>query len=388
MNQRKMLMIPGPSEADPLVLASLSAPILPHYGADWGEAYQSTLEELKKIFKTKEQVIIFPGPGNGAVELVAVNVIEPGDRVLNLVNGWFGEILSDVIRTYGGEPVNIQVEYGEVVTAADVESRLDREKNIKAIFAVHNETSTGVENPVWDIGRVARKHGVIYFADAVSSYGGMNIEVDNWGIDVCVGYASKCLGGISGAVPVAIGKRIWEEVDSRKSPIPSRFMSLKVWKYFMDEWGPGGHPFPTSEPTTVILALREAARLALEEGLDKRYRRHHIATQAMIEGCKKIGLQPLAREEIRSKTVTLVAVPEGREARIRELMEKRHNIMIAGGVSELKGKALRIGTMGVSASPSYVLPTLMALEVCAGQIGLPVNRGTAVAEASRIFQIS
>jgi aspartate aminotransferase-like enzyme len=186
---------------------------------------------------------------------------------------------------------------------------------------------------------------------------------------------------------VAIGKRIWEEVDSRKSPIPSRFMSLKVWKYFMDEWGPGGHPFPTSEPTTVILALREAARLALEEGLDKRYRRHHIASQAMREGCKKIGLQPLAREEIRSKTVTLVAVPEGRETRIRELMEKRHNIMIAGGVSELKGKALRIGTMGVSASPSYVLPTLMALEDCADQIGLPVNRGAAVAEASRIFQI-
>jgi len=121
-------MIPGPSEPDPQVLASLSAPILPHYGAGWGEVYQSTLEELKKIFKTKEQVIIFPGPGNGAVELVAANVIEPGDRVLNLVNGWFGEILGDVIRTYGGEPVNIKVEYGQVVTADDVESRLDRER--------------------------------------------------------------------------------------------------------------------------------------------------------------------------------------------------------------------------------------------------------------------
>jgi len=199
-----MLMIPGPSEVDPRVLATLSQPILPHYGTDWREEYAAALEDLKKIFKTKDQVIMFPGPGNGAVELVGLNIIEPGDKIANVVNGWFGEILSEVIRTYGGEPVEIKAEYGCAVTPADVEAVLDQEKDIKAVFVVHNETSSGVENPIREIGKVAKKHGVIYFVDAISSFGGVDIDVDNWNIDVCVGYPSKCLGGIHGVVPIAV----------------------------------------------------------------------------------------------------------------------------------------------------------------------------------------
>jgi len=380
-----MLMIPGPSEVDPRVLATLSQPILPHYGAGWGEKYATVLEDLKRIFKTKEPVIIFPGPGNGAVELVATNIIEPGDKIANVVNGWFGEILSEVIRTYGGEPVEIKTEYGRAISPADVEIALDQEKDIKALFVVHNETSSGVENPIQDIGKVAKKHGVIYFVDAISSFGGVDIDLDNWNIDVCVGYPSKCLGGIHGAVPIAIGKRVWDEVESRQSRIPSRFMNLKVWKKFIQEWSPIGHPFPTSMPTTVILALHEAVRLALEEGLENRYRRHFVASAALRAGCKKIGFEPLVSEDARSKTVTLLGVSDG-ESKLRAILEDKFNIMIAGGVSKLKGKAVRIGTMGVTASPSYVLPTLSALEVGARELGLHVPAGSAVAEGSKIFQ--
>jgi len=380
-----MLMIPGPSEVDPRVLATLSQPILPHYGAGWGEKYATVLEDLKRIFKTKEPVIIFPGPGNGAVELVATNIIEPGDKIANVVNGWFGEILSEVIRTYGGEPVEIKTEYGRAISPADVEITLDQEKDIKALFVVHNETSSGVENPIQDIGKVAKKHGVIYFVDAISSFGGVDIDLDNWNIDVCVGYPSKCLGGIHGAVPIAIGKRVWDEVESRQSRIPSRFMNLKVWKKFIQEWSPIGHPFPTSMPTTVILALHEAVRLALEEGLENRYRRHFVASAALRAGCKKIGFEPLVSEDARSKTVTLLGVSDG-ESKLRAILEDKFNIMIAGGVSKLKGKAVRIGTMGVTASPSYVLPTLSALEVGARELGLHVLAGSAVAEGSKIFQ--
>lgn len=386
MASRKILMIPGPSEADPRVLATLAAPVMAHYGTDWGIEYGTALNDLKKIFKTDEQVIIFPGPGNGGVELVAANVIEPGDKILTIVNGWFGEILSDIVKTYGGQPIEIRAEYGDMISAADVEAQLEKEKDVKAIFVVQNETSSGVENPVRDIGRVARKHGAIYFVDAISSFGGVNIEVDNWGIDACVGYGSKCLGGIHGAVPIAIGKRIWEEVESRKSRIPSRFMNLTIWKYFIQEWGAGGHPFPTAMPTTVIIAMHKAVKLALEEGLDKRYRRHLVASKAMREGCKKIGFDPVAPEEARSKTVTLARVHEGTASKILDTMEKRFNIMIAGGLSKLKGKAIRIGTMGVTASPFYVLPTVSALEITAAELGYSFTGGIAVAEAARIFQ--
>jgi len=387
MNRKRVLMIPGPSEVDPRVLATLSQTILPHYGTNWGEEYAKVLEDLKKIFKTKEQVIIFPGPGNGAVELVALNIIEPGDKIANVVNGWFGEIISDVIRTYGGEPVEIKAEYGRAISPADVEKVLDQEKDIKALFVVHNETSSGVENPIQEIGKVAKKHGVIYFVDAISSFGGVDIDLDSWNIDVCVGYPSKCLGGIHGAVPIAIGKRVWDEVESRQSSIPSRFMSLRVWKKFIQEWGPIGHPFPTSMPTTVILALHEAVKLALEEGLENRYRRHFVASAALRAGCRKIGFEPLVSEEARSKTVTLLGVNGvNGESKLRDILENKFNIMIAGGVSKLKGKAVRIGTMGVTASPAYVLPTLLALEVGARELSLPVTPGAAVAEGSKIFQ--
>jgi aspartate aminotransferase-like enzyme len=386
MTTRKTLMIPGPSEADPRVLAILSAPILPHYGSEWGQIYGETLELLKKIFRTSEQVIIFPGPGNLALELMAANVIEPGDKVVNLLNGWFGQVTGEIIEIYGGRVINVRAESGEIVTARQVEDALDREKDVKAVFATQNETSTGVENPVHEIGKIAREHDALFCVDSVSAFGGVDIRMDEWQIDMCVGYASKCLGGINGAVPIAIGRRVWEIVESRKSIILSRAMSLKVWKRFIEEWGPGGHPFPTSMPTTVIIALREAAKLALEEGLEKRYRRHEIASLAMREGCRKIGFEPYVREEVRSKTVTVVSIPPGSDQKIRQGLENRFNIMVAGGVGELKGRTIRIGTMGVTASPFYVLPTLAALEVLARELGLKFERGAAVAEGSRVFE--
>ena len=161
-------------------------------------------------------------------------------------------------------------------------------------------------------------------------------------------------------------------------------MNLKIWKYFIQDWGAGGHPFPTAMPTTVIIAMHEAVKLALEEGLEKRYRRHLVASKAMREGCKRLGFEPVAAEEVRSKTVTLVSAPTA--GKIIETMENNFNILIAGGLSKLKDKALRIGTMGVTASPFYVLPTLSALENTAAVLGIPVTSGSAVAEASRIFQ--
>ena len=383
---RKILMIPGPSEADPRVLATLAAPVMAHYGPHWAAEYNRTLDGLKRIFKTRAEVIIFPGPGNGGVELIAANLVEPGDKILTIVNGWFGEILREVVKTYGGQPIEMRTEYGQVITTGDVEAQLDKAKDVKAIFVVQNETSGGVENPVEEYGKLAKKHGLFYFVDSISSFGGVNVEVDDWGIDACVGYGSKCLGGLHGAVPIAIGKRIWEEVESRKTPIPSRFMSLKTWKHFIQDWAAMGHPFPTAMPTTVILAMSEAVKFALEEGLENRYRRHQIASKAMREGCRVLGFEPVAAEEVRSKTVTLVRVHEGSADKIVQTMDNRFNIMIAGGLGKLKGRALRIGTMGVTASPFYVLPTLSALENTVADLGLSITSGSAVAEASRIFQ--
>jgi alanine-glyoxylate transaminase/serine-glyoxylate transaminase/serine-pyruvate transaminase len=385
-NEYKALMIPGPSEVDPRLLTVLSGRVLPHYGAEWGQIYAETLELVKKIFKTGEQAIILSGPGNLALELMAANIVEPGDKIVNVRNGWFGDVSGEIIQAYGGDVVDVKAEPGEIVTADRLKETLDEAGDIKAVFAVQNETSTGVENPIWEMGRIARKHGALFCVDSISSFGGVDLRMDEWQIDMCVGYPSKCLGGINGAVPIAIGKRVWESVETRRSPIPGRALSLKVWKKFMTEWAPIGHPFPTSMPTNTIRVLQEAARLALEEGLEKRYLRHEVASHALREGCRVLGFEPYVRPEIRSKTVTVVRVPAGQDAKIREGLERRFNIMVAGGLGELRGKVLRIATMGVTASPFYVLPTLEALEVLARELWSKSEKGSAVAEAARVFE--
>lgn len=163
-------------------------------------------------------------------------------------------------------------------------------------------------------------------------------------------------------------------------------MSLKVWKKFISEWGPIGHPFPTSMPTTAIRSLQEASKLALEEGLDLRYRRHEVASLALREGCRVLGLEPFVRQENRSKTVTVLKVPAGHDAKIREELDKRFNIMIGGGMGEMRGRVVRIATMGVTASPFYVLPTLEALEVLVREFRPGLGAGVAVAQAASVFE--
>jgi aspartate aminotransferase-like enzyme len=385
-NRHRTLMTPGPSELDPRLLTVLLGPVLPHFGDEWGQAYGETLDLLKKIFRTNEHTIILSGSGSLAVELMAANVVERGDRIVNIRNGWFGDVSSEIIKAYGGDVIDVKAEPGEIVTADRIKETLDNEDEIKAVFAVQNETSTGVENPVWEIGRTVRKHGALFCVDSISAFGGVDLRMDEWQIDMCVGYPSKCLGGMNGAVPIAIGRRVWESVDARKSPIPGRAMSLKVWKKFMTEWAPIGHPFPTSMPTTTIRVLQEAAKLALEEGLEKRYLRHEVASHALREGCSVLGFEPYVRQDIRSKTVTVVKVPSGYETKIREGLEKRFNIMVAGGLGELRGKILRMATMAVTASPFYVLATLEALEVLAHELWSKSEKGAAVAEATRIFE--
>jgi aspartate aminotransferase-like enzyme len=168
-----------------------------------------------------------------------------------------------------------------------------KEDDVKAIFLVHNETSTAVVNPVKEIGKIAKKNGILYAVDAISSFGGMEIRCDDWNIDVCVGYASKALGSIMGVTPVMISEKAWEVAKNRKNPIRGRYMNLNVWEEHIEEKSEIGHPFPGSVPTSLVLALKRAVELAIEEGLENRYKRHTITGKAVREGIRAIGLQCL-----------------------------------------------------------------------------------------------
>jgi len=385
MQDKKILMIPGPSEAHPEVLNVLSQPVMPHYGKEWGEIYEDTCQQLKKLFNTKQSVIILAGPGGLGLELSVANLIEPGDKAIVVHNGFFGELYGKVVELYERMPVVITKNFGE---AADVNSIKEKckEEDIKAIFLVHNETSTAVVNPVKEIGEIAKKKMILYAVDAISSFGGMELRCDDWNIDVCVGYASKALGSIMGVTPVMISEKTWEVAKNRKHPIRGRYMNLNVWEEYIEELTEIGHPFPASVPTSVVLALRKAIELALEEGLENRYKRHAISGKAVREGIRALGLKCLPKEEIASDTVTALLLPEGiSEIDLRRFIEEKFNIMVSLMKNLIGLEGIRIGHMGVTASQFYVIPTLAALEKTLSIFGFKTKPGSAVAAAMDVY---
>ena len=385
MRKRKVLMIPGPSEAYPEVLNVLSQPVMPHYGREWGEIYEDTCQQLKKIFNTKQSVIILAGPGGLGLELSVANLIEPGEKAIVIYNGFFGELYGQVVELYERIPVIIRKNYGE---AADVNSieEMCEEEDVKAIYLVHNETSTAVVNPVKEVGEIAKNKGILYAVDAISSFGGMELRCDDWNIDICVGYASKALGSIMGVTPVMISEKAWEVARNRKHPIRGRYMNLNVWEEYIEELTEIGHPFPGSVPTSVVLALRRAVELALEEGLENRYKRHKISGKAVREGIRALGLKCLPKEEVASDTVSALLLPDGiSEIEVRRFIEEKFNIMVSLMKNLIGIEGIRIGHMGITASQFYVLPTLAALEQTLSSLGFKTKPGSAVAAAMEVY---
>jgi aspartate aminotransferase-like enzyme len=388
MSSRKMLMVPGPTEVEADTLDALARPVVPHYGTEWGETYKDTCEDLKKFFQTKGDVILLNAPGMAGVELAIANLIEPGSKVLNVLNGFFGEWSSDVIKRHKGIPIDVEVEYGKAISPDEVRSVMRKEHDIKLLFAVHNESSTGAVNPIRELGEIAREFRVPFAVDFISSFGGTEIKMDDWGVTIAVGYSSKALGGINGVTPVALQPSVWESVRNRSDPMTGRFLNLNVWRKFIDEWGSWGHPHPTSMPTSVIMALRAAIAAALKEGLDRRYKRHRIAAEAMRAGAKSMGLQIYTDERVASNTLTVLKTTPDIEAKLREIMYSRYDILIAGGLSKLAKKTLRIAHMGTSASPHYILPTLTCLAMSLRTLGIKVNLESSVYQASEVFEHS
>ena len=245
------------------------------------------------------------------------------------------------------------------MAAALDESRSDVAGSV--LFLVHTETSTGAATSPAEIFKVCRKRGVITVLDAISTFGGMEVKMDEWGADYVIGYASKAVGGIFGAQPVSIGKASWEAAKRNKPRIHSLFLDLNTWRQSIEEDGSWGHPYPSSMPTSVIVALRKAVDLALKEGLHNRYKRHAEAASQLRDGLVEMGLPLFTDEKFLSSTVSVAKVQPAWSAPLRRRLLERHDIMIADGLEGLSGKIIRIGHMGTSATPEVISSTLEAL---------------------------
>ena len=358
-----MLMIPGPSDPEPEVLAELSLPILPHYGDKWMTVYQDTLSMMQKVFNTKNEVFILPAPGHLAVEMAVGNLADKGQDVFICSNGFFADTIIGMARALGTNPVLVTSPLGRGPTLEEVKAAVESrgDPTGKPIFLVQNETSTGAATNPSEIFRYCKSKGMLTALDSISAIGAIEVRADDWKVDYAIGYSSKALGGIFGAQPVAVGKEAWEAAARKKGKISSTFLDLNTWREAIDVDSSWGHPFPTSMPTSAVVALRKALSMAMEEGLENRYRRHADAAKELREGVKDLGLELFTDPAFFSAAVTVPKLEEKLNAELRKRLVKDYDIMIAGGLGPLRGKIVRIGTMGSSAKHEKVQMVLAAM---------------------------
>ncbi len=381
---KRILFIPGPSEVEYDVLLELSKPVIPHYGKEWVELYEKACDVAKKIFKTDGFVTLLPIPGIVAVEMAVFNVVEEGTCVVNLCNGLFGELIGKILKLHRANVIEVCSDWGSPIDLGELKKVLDENPNVKAVFMVQNETSTGVLNDVPSVAKVVKKYDKLLCVDAISSFGGVDFDFDGWCVDYAVGYASKCLSGINGVCPVAISEKFLDYVQKRESPVKSYYFNLPVYmemsKFFEN------HPHPTSMPTSVVRAFYYVASKAFQEGLENRYRRHIKVARACRAALRAMNLNPIPKEEYASPTVTAFSVQEGLDKKIVSKLLEEHNMIISGGLGKLKGRSLRIGHMGTTANPQYLVQLIQALEITLKELGMIERIGNGVEAAYKALE--
>ena len=390
---RPVLMIPGPTELPWPVIQALNQPPAIQYDRGFDESVlEPTTLALREVFQTRHEVIIMPGSGRTALEAGALSVIEPGDRVLVVGAGMFGVLMREIMGRVGAEMTEFPVEWGARLDLDRLAREAERVRP-KAITLVHNETSTGTTYPAAEVGRIARAAGSLFLLDTVSSTAGIDVRTDEWGVDLNMTGSQKCLAAPLGMALVSVGPRAWQAMEQRKVKAHSYAYDLLRWR---EQWVPvsrGGkvpdgtaRRQPVSIPTHLTEAMRVAVRLILEEGLEHRFRRHAVAARALRAGVAAMGMEMFPDPSILSNTVSSIKAPKGIDtAAVVVTMRDRYGVLIGTGLDKIRTSTLRIGTMGITASPHYVLPALSALELTLRDLGYKAEPGAGVAAAQAAF---
>ncbi len=351
--KRLKLMIPGPIEVAPEVLRPMSEPLEAHYGAEWTSFYRRVIEAIRKVFKTRGRVFLLVGSGSAGLDAAICSTVGDGGRILVLQNGFFGERIAEIARSYTPHVEVLRFPWGEAVYPERVEEAL-RRRPTDVVAVVHCETSTGVLNPVEELGRVCSRHGALLVVDAISTLGIEPLEMDRWGIGICVAASQKGLEAPPGLAPVAVSEEAWEFISRRESP--GWYLNLKVWHRYEESWG-SWHPHPVTHAVNNVKALWKGLERIFAEGLEARFRRHREVAQHLRRGLEGLGLQPAIPEMIASHGVTAVEVPGGQVDRLLQTLREEHGYLLAGSLGEWRGRVFRVGHMG----PNATLPVIDAL---------------------------
>ncbi len=375
----RVLMGPGPSNIHPRVQMAMLAPVVGHLDPYFITVMEDTVKLLRTVFRTKNE-LTFPisGTGSAGMEAGFCNFLEAGDVAVIGVNGLFGERMVDNAVRSGARVVQVPAEWGRVVELEDIEAALRSEKKVKLLALVHAETSTGVLQPLEEASRLAKKYDAMFLADTVTSLGGHEVAVDDWGIDICYSGTQKCISCPPGLAPFTVNKKALETISSRSTKVPSWYLDLSLLSAY---WSSDRFYHHTA-PISMVYALYQALLLVVEEGLEKRIRRHKVNGDALKAGLEAMGMELHAQEGHRLNVLTTVHIPEGvDDARVRKGLLNEYNIEIGGGLGVLKGKVWRIGLMGHSSTAENVILVLSSLEKLLAVEGYKVEPGIGVQAA-------
>jgi len=379
MPERRLLMIPGSTIQNPSVLSAMCRQSDSHLSLEWAKKFKLVLEDLKKILLTKGESFVFAGSGTLSQEAGLCSLIEPGDSVLCLNNGYFGGRFADIAKRYGAKTEVLQVEWGKAIKPEDVKRAL-KGKQFKAVTAAHVETSTGVAIPIQEIAEVVRNSDSLFVIDTIASLGGMELRTDDWGLDVVCSCSQKCMGVPPGLVLIGAGKRAVEFLQQRKSDVPAFYADLKNWLPCMIDPA----KYHATPPVNLIYALGQACKLVLEEGLEARITRHRRLAEAFREAMKALGLRLIPEPGFEADTVTAAYYPQGVDDVAFRTEVEKNGVIIARGFGPLEGKIFRVGHMGQVTSAD-LMATIGAIERSFKKLGFEVEFGSGLGAAERVL---
>ena len=367
---QRVLMGPGPSNVHPRVLAAMARPTVGHLDP-WFSVFMDDLKELLRMALRTHNALTFPvsAPGSAGMETCFVNLVEPGDKVVVVVNGVFGKRMIENVVNCGGIPVAVEYDWGTTVDPARIDDVLTANPGTKILAFVHAETSTGVATDAAAISAIGHKHGCLVLMDAVTSVAGIPVEIDGWEIDAVYSGTQKCLSCPPGLSPVSFSERAVQAVKSRKTPVQSWFLDLNKVMAYWD--GTGGRSYHHTAPVNALYGLHESLVMLAEEGIENSWARHAAMHQELRAGLEALGLEFFVPAESRLPQLNAVKVPDGiDEAAVRAHVLQRYGLEIGAGLGALAGKIWRIGLMGQTAQRSSV-----ALCVEAMRDALAAQRG-------------
>lgn len=395
----RLLMGPGPVNADPQVLRAMSMPLLGQFDPAFTAYMNEVMALYRRVFQTRNHwALLVNGTARAGIEAVLASLIAPGDRVLVPRFGRFGHLLCEIALRCRAEVETIDTEWGTVFEPEQVEAAI-RAFDPKLVALVHGDTSTTMAQPLDEIGAVCRRHGALLYVDATATIGGMDLPVDAWSLDAVSVGLQKCLSGPPGSAPVTFNDRVAEVVNARKhieqgiAPagevpaagpiIQSNYLDLAM---LMDYWSEARLNHHT-ESTSMLYAARECARLLLNEGLENAFARHRRASRAMTTGLEAMGLGLFGDQRHKMANVTGVVIPEGVEGEaVRRCMLEDFGIEIGTSFGPLRGRIWRIGTMGYACRKQNVLMCLAALEASLRQQGFGASPGAGVDAALAVYR--